>query len=50
MPLQDWSESMLIAEMNDEPMFSDDFDALAARLEGFRVLPGPRGTTTPPSP
>ena len=33
MPLQDWSESMLIAEMNDEPLFSDDFDALAARLE-----------------
>jgi anti-anti-sigma factor len=33
MPLQDWSESMLIAEMNDEPMFSEDFDALAARLE-----------------
>jgi anti-anti-sigma factor len=36
MPLQDWSESMLIAEMNDEPLFSDDFDALAARLEGAK--------------
>ncbi|MHC5008983.1 MAG: STAS domain-containing protein [Planctomycetota bacterium] len=33
MPLQDWSESTLIAEMNDEPLFSEDFDALATRLE-----------------
>jgi anti-anti-sigma factor len=33
MPLQEWSESTLIAEMNDEPLFSEDFDTLAARLE-----------------
>ncbi len=33
MPLQDWSESTLIAEMNDEPLFSEDFDALMGRLE-----------------
>ncbi len=33
MPLQEWSESTLIAEMTDEPMFSDDFDALIGRLE-----------------
>jgi len=33
MPLQEWSESTLIAEMNDEPSFSDDFDALIGRLE-----------------
>ena len=33
MPLQDWSESTLIAEMNDEPLFSEDFDALMRRLE-----------------
>ena len=33
MPLQEWSESTLIAEMNDEPSFSDDFDALISRLE-----------------
>ena len=33
MPLQEWSESTLIAEMNDEPVFSEDFDALATRLE-----------------
>jgi anti-anti-sigma factor len=33
MPLQEWSESTLIAEMNDEPLFSEDFDSLAVRLE-----------------
>ena len=33
MPLQEWSESTLIAEMNDEPLFTEDFEALAARLE-----------------
>lgn len=33
MPLQEWSESTLIAEMNDEPMFSEDFDSLMGRLE-----------------
>ena len=34
MPLQEWSESTLIAEMNDEPMFSEDFEALMVRLDG----------------
>lgn len=33
MPLQEWSETTLIAEMNDEPMFSDDFEALISRLD-----------------
>ena len=33
MPLQEWSESTLIAEMNDEPLFSEDFDGLMTRLE-----------------
>ncbi len=33
MPLQDWSETTLIAEMNDEPMFSEDFEALIGHLE-----------------
>jgi anti-anti-sigma factor len=33
MPLQEWSESTLIAEMNDEPVFSEELEALAARLE-----------------
>lgn len=33
MPIQDWSESTVIAELNDEPMFSEDFDALMMRIE-----------------
>lgn len=33
MPLQEWSESTLIAEMSDEPMFSEDFESLISRLE-----------------
>ena len=33
MPLEDWSDSTLIVELNDEPMFSDDFDALMRRVE-----------------
>ncbi len=33
MPLQDWSETTLIAELNDEPLFSEDFEALMSRLE-----------------
>jgi len=33
MPLQEWSESTLIAELSDEPLFSEDFEALMARLD-----------------
>ncbi len=33
MPLQDWSETTLIAQMLDEPLFSDDIDALLRRIE-----------------
>jgi anti-anti-sigma factor len=33
MPLQEWSETTLIAEMNDEPVFSEEFEALTAHLE-----------------
>ncbi len=33
MPLQDWSESILIAEMTDEPIFSEEFDSLIDRLQ-----------------
>ena len=32
MPLNEWSEQILIAELNDEPAFSDDMDALGRRL------------------
>ena len=33
MPLQQWSDSILIAEINDEPMFSEDFESLMRQLE-----------------
>src|SRR5687767_13340494 len=33
MPLNDWSDSIVIAELSDEPAFSEDLDALQARLE-----------------
>ena len=33
MPLNEWSKQILIAELNDEPAFSDDMDALGRRLE-----------------
>ncbi len=39
MPLQEWSESTLIAEMSDEPMFSEDFDALMGRLDAGDTTP-----------
>lgn len=33
MPINEWSESILIAEMSDEPIFSEDVENLARRLE-----------------
>jgi stage II sporulation protein AA (anti-sigma F factor antagonist) len=33
MPLNQWSDDILIAEMGDEPAFSDDVAALMQRLE-----------------
>ncbi len=33
MPIQEWSETTLIAELNDEPLFSEDFDTLMARVD-----------------
>ena len=33
MPLTDWSDSIVIAELSDEPSFSEDLDALQTRLE-----------------
>ena len=35
MPVNPWSESILIAEMSDEPTFSEEMDALQARLEAM---------------
>ena len=36
MPLNVWSESITIAELSDEPMFSEDMDMLVARIDEFR--------------
>jgi len=33
MALTDWSEDILIADLSDEPAFSDDMDALCRRLD-----------------
>jgi len=33
MPINEWSESILIAQLSDEPAFSEDMDALHRRLE-----------------
>lgn len=39
MPIQEWSETTLIAEMSDEPLFSEDFEALMRRLKGAGQSP-----------
>jgi anti-anti-sigma factor len=40
MPITEWSESILIAEVNDEPAFSEDMEGLMRRLEkGDSSLP-----------
>jgi anti-anti-sigma factor len=33
MPITEWSEAILIAEVNDEPAFSEDMESLMRRLE-----------------
>jgi anti-anti-sigma factor len=33
MPLNDWSDTIVIAELSDEPAFSDDMDTLLRRLD-----------------
>jgi anti-anti-sigma factor len=39
MPINEWSESILIAELSDEPSFSEDMDALMRRLEEAEGVP-----------
>ena len=40
MPIVDWSDSIVIAELSDEPAFSDDMDALFRKLDdGEEILP-----------
>ncbi len=34
MPLQEWSETTLIAQMTDEPLFSEDIEQLDRHLDG----------------
>ena len=36
MPIKPWSDNITIAELNDEPLFSEDMDALVDRLEELR--------------
>ncbi|MHC4990611.1 MAG: STAS domain-containing protein [Planctomycetota bacterium] len=36
MPINEWSDSILIAELNDEPAFSEDMDGLIRRLENWK--------------
>jgi anti-anti-sigma factor len=36
MPLNSWSEQITIAELSDEPMFSEDMDMLMARIDEIR--------------
>lgn len=33
MPINEWSENIVIAEVSDEPAFSEDMDALQRRVE-----------------
>ncbi|MHC5023858.1 MAG: STAS domain-containing protein [Planctomycetota bacterium] len=33
MPINEWSDRIVIAELNDEPAFSEDFEALMQRLQ-----------------
>ncbi len=36
MPIKPWSDNITIAELNDEPLFSEDMDALVDQLEELR--------------
>lgn len=36
MPLNPWSDTITIAELSDEPMFSEDMDALVENIDTIR--------------
>ncbi len=36
MPLKSWSDTITIAELSDEPLFSDDMDQLVNRIDEIR--------------
>jgi len=40
MPINDWSQDIVIAELSDEPAFSDDMDSLLRRLDGATKTEG----------
>ncbi|MBC22691.1 MAG: hypothetical protein CMJ32_02085 [Phycisphaerae bacterium] len=39
MPINEWSDEILIAEMNDEPQFSEDITSLMRQLEESEQAP-----------
>jgi anti-anti-sigma factor len=48
MPINEWSDNIVIAEMNDEPAFSEDTESLERRLEsapGADVIINMQGVT-----
>ena len=36
MPLNSWSDTITIAELSDEPLFSEDMDALVEQIDAIR--------------
>ena len=36
MPLNSWSDTITIAELSDEPLFSEDMDALVENIDAIR--------------
>ncbi len=34
MPIQDWSESIIVADLQDDPQFTDDLNTLLDSIEG----------------
>ena len=38
MPIHEWSDDILIAELNDEPAFSEEMESLMRRIESPAVL------------
>ncbi len=48
MPINEWSDNIVIAEMSDEPTFSEDVDALERRIDqtpGADVIINMQGVT-----
>ncbi len=39
MPIQEWSETTIIAQLSNEPLFSEDFESLMRRVTGTPPTP-----------